>query len=182
MNADISGSVNIQRKKSFLPFLYSKFYILNPRLGFSVIEILLVVAISALIGTVLFSGLLGKKREDELQYTARHIAALLREAQSKSVTQSSNANWSVMFVNTTSSKYYALRVATSIPTQAGQFVLPASIAYVTSTVPTGTSSIIFAALSGRVLVASSTTFGIYSTRNPSKVVTITVATSGAVSF
>lgn len=185
MHADISGSVRTQRKRRFLPFLHSKFYILNSHSGFSIIELLLVLGITAILSTFIFAGFLKSRQENDLQNTARQIVSVLREAQNRSVVQAMNTNWLVWFYNATSSQpYYALRaVVTSTVTEIGHYVLPKSVAFSTSTLPlNSSSSIIFGSLSGKVAIASTTSIGLYLTSNPTHSVTIVIATSGAVSF
>jgi len=122
--------------------------------GFTFIEVLLVVGITVIISLVSVLALSGWRRQYDLNTTAQKIATLLKDAQSKAMTQESGTAWGVYFNNSTStSPYFALFKSTaySTATQVEYFTLPSSLVFNSSTLPAGaTSSIVFRQISGEV--------------------------------
>jgi len=153
------------------------------RSGFTLIEVLVTVAILLTLGVVVVVSLQGAKNNDDVTGTAREIAALLRQAQSDAMSQEQNASWGVYFSNATNTApFYALFInsyATS--TIHGQYRLPSTVRYQSSFLPSGaTTSIIFAQITGAASV--STTIGLYLMANAAFSSTIPVALSGAVAY
>lgn len=154
------------------------------RAGFTLVELIVVIAVIAVLGIVSLVNLLGRRNTSDLTATAQRMAALLREAQSRSVAQYSSQSWGVHFENTSSpAPFYALFSGASYSTssQESRYPLSASVAYTTSTVPQNASvNILFSQISGAQTGSSSV--GIYLLQSPSSSSTISVATSGAVSY
>jgi type II secretory pathway pseudopilin PulG len=147
----------------------------------SLIEMILVLALVGIVTGLLFINLAGRRSENDLRNTAAHVAALLREAQSRSVVQASSTSWGVHFENaTTTAPFYALfHTAYSTSTRFNYFRLPQSVDYITSTLPDGAAKeIIFSEFTGTASAATSVR--IYLINQPARSSTITVDASGAV--
>ncbi len=152
--------------------------------GFTLIETIMVVAIIMILGVVGILSLANRKNSNDLSTTVSQAAALLRQAESRSITETQGVAWGVHFANATkTAPFYALFYSSYSPTTtAGYYRLPSSVAYVTSTIPLGGSvDVLFAQVSG--LPASSTQVGFVSLslKNLSSS-TISIATSGAVAY
>jgi len=78
--------------------------------GFTLIELLVSSAISIIIAVVVVVNLYGwRDKSGYLDNTTKQIAALLREAQARSVSQASGMSWGVHFEsNTGAPPFYAL--------------------------------------------------------------------------
>ncbi len=149
--------------------------------GFTLIEILIVFAIVILLGIISMVNLQGSKNETDLNDAAKQVVVLLRQAQNQAASGYQGVAWGVHFVNATTSFYALFSSAYSSATVAGQYLLPTTVAFRTSTIPTGSSlDIVFGTLSGAASV--STTIGLYSKVQSSFSSTISVASSGQVSF
>ncbi|MGB7958176.1 MAG: type II secretion system protein, partial [Minisyncoccia bacterium] len=130
--------------------------------GFTLIEVGIVVTIIAIMGVVAAIALTGRKNTNDLANTTTAVTALLREAESRSVTQVQGASWGIHFSNTTSTApFYAIFYSYYSPTTTvGYYRLPSDIAYVPSTLPIGGSlDVIFSQISGTS--SASTTVGFY---------------------
>ncbi len=151
--------------------------------GTTIIELVLVIGLVAILGVIFLVNLQGRKGKTELTTTAQQVAALLREAQSRSMTQSSSTAWGVHFENSTgTSPFYAL-FATSYSTSSrrGYYRLPPTVNYATSSLASGASKeISFTQITGAASASTSVT--IFSISDVSQSSTISVASSGAVSF
>lgn len=153
------------------------------RRGITLFETIIVGAIIAIIGVVGLLNLIGRRSTTEFENATRQIVALLREAQSRSMSQASGTSWGVHFENIAGrSPLYALFATSySSATQAGSYRLPASIAFATATVPEGTGKdILFSQITGVPIVA--TTVGIRIIVSPNVSATISVASSGAILY
>ncbi len=128
--------------------------------GFTLLELLIVVAIiSIIVGVSLFS--LSKYRNRGiLDSTTRKISALLREAQSRSSAQESGTMWGVHFENSTNTPaFYALFSGTyGTSTVVDRYALPSLVSYSTSSIAQGSfKEVSFAQGSGIPFLSSSIT-------------------------
>ena len=152
--------------------------------GTTLIELLIVIGIIGVLASVTFLSLFGTRRQNDLKGTSQAIAALLREARSRSVAQSSSTSWGVHFENSTvTSPFYALFFsATYAPTTTiGYYRLPSSVGYASSNIPSGSfKEVTFSQLDG--LASASTSVSLYLLTSPTNSSTINIASSGAVSY
>ena len=65
--------------------------------GFTMIELLIVIGIIGIIGTVSLANLVGWRSAKELNSTAQKIATLVREAESRAMSQDRGSSWGVHF-------------------------------------------------------------------------------------
>lgn len=152
--------------------------------GFTLIELLVVSLLMVIIGGIVVVNLAGRRVDTDVVVTTQQIATLLREAQSDSMTQKNEASWGVHFSNSTSTQpFYALFSGSyATGTVAGQYPLPSTVAYRTSTLPAGaTLDITFSQVSGAA--SASTSIGLYMPKeNAAFSSTISIASTGAVSY
>jgi prepilin-type N-terminal cleavage/methylation domain-containing protein len=153
--------------------------------GFTLIELLVVIALLVIIGAVVIVNLGGRRVDTDLVATTQQITTTLRQAQSDSMAQEGGASWGVHFSNSTSARpSFALFSGTSYAagTVVGQYLLPSTVAYRTSTLALGaTLDIIFSQISGAA--SASTSIGLYMPKeNTAFASTISVASTGAVSY
>ena len=149
------------------------------------IELLLVIAILLIVGTYLFLGSGSLKSKNDLESARRQTAALLREAQQRSISGSSGTSWGVMVNNVVStSSYVALFVGTfSTATIANRFTLPSTIRFNTSSLPIGASrTYMFAQLTGLPSTSTSIVFEQVSGAVAGASATITFSSSGMVGY
>lgn len=124
------------------------------RKGFTLIEVLITLAIVIAIGTVSYVNLIGRKSTANLTATTTQIGDLLRQAQSDSMTDAQGAEWGVHLDGTTSTMEYFSLFSSPNGTYASgtlssKYSLPPGICYATSTVAVGSSTnIVFTAISG----------------------------------
>lgn len=145
--------------------LKTKSYKLKARAGLSLIEISIVVVIISIVTVVAVSNLVGTRSKAELDNTTKRIVALLREAQSRSISQDENTVWGVRFDNSTTTKpFYALfKTSYSAANVVSRFNLPGSVQFVTSSIDEGgTLDISFVQLSG--VPSTSTSISLKQTR------------------
>lgn len=153
------------------------------RQAFSLVELLLVVAIMVILSTLLLPNLTNRRGQTEFDGTVRHMAALLREAQSKAQNGFQGTPWGVHFENQSGTPFYAPfgTAVYTTSTQVGYFALPSSVAYVTSSIAVHASSnVVFLSGTGEPRGATSIRMSLVSM--PSTSATIIVASSGAVQF
>jgi type II secretory pathway pseudopilin PulG len=154
------------------------------RSAFTLIELLVVFAIVAVIGIVTFFNLNGGKQSTDVSATGQQMVALANEAQSRAASQNQNSVWGIHFANSTNTApFYALFTGSSYSTATTQsyYRLPATVAYATSTVPSGSSvDVTFSPVSGHP--SSPATITIVSTQNPSIVENVLVNSVGLVSY
>lgn len=154
------------------------------RKGTTLIELLIVIGIIGILASVTFLSLFGARKQNDLNGTSQNIAALLREARSRSVAQSLSTSWGVHFENSTAtSPFYALFFSAEYgPTVTiGYYRLPSSVGYASLSIPSGSfKEVTFSQLNG--LASVSTSVSIYLLASPTNSSTINIASSGAVSY
>ncbi len=152
--------------------------------GTTLFELMVVILIIAVLGAVAFVSLFGRTGQTELTSATQQAASLLREARSRSVSQTSSTSWGVHFGNTSSS-FYALFYSSTYAqtTTISYYRLPPSVIYATASVPSASSlDITFSQLSGLASVSTSVTLYSYRGGTVYSSSTINIASSGAVSF
>ena len=159
------------------------------RKGFTLVELLVVFGIMIALGAVIFANLAARRSNADLTATTQETVTLLRQAQSDAAFQENNAQandvaWGVHFANTTATPpFYALFTGSYMAsTTVGYYVLPPTVAYQTSTLPAGaTLDVVFSPISG--LSSVSTSIGFYMPKeNTAFSSTISIASSGAISY
>ncbi len=151
--------------------------------GFTLIEMLVALAIMILLSIVALLNLAGRRDITNLNDATVQAASILRTAQSHAMSQYKGSAWGVHFMNATNTApFYALfQNSYSTTTTAGYYRLPAGVGYVTSTLNIGSSTdIIFSQISGTASV--STTIGFYLLNQVSQSSTVSVASSGSIVY
>jgi prepilin-type N-terminal cleavage/methylation domain-containing protein len=153
--------------------------------GFTLVELMLVIGITAVLALVSMTYLLGRRGGQELDGTTRHIVALLKEAQSKSLSFASSSAWGVHFQDvsaTNTTAFYALFANSyATATTVGFYRLPNSVIYASSTNGWNSLDVVFGVGTGVPTTGASIKVQSISSANISS--TIIVATStGVVSF
>ncbi len=155
------------------------------RKGFTLLEILLVLVLILVVGVVAFANLGSRRTDADRVATTQQIGVLLRQAQSDAMAQEGDTAWGVHFFNaTTTAPFYAL-FQTSYGTSTvvgGLYRLPPTVAFTTSTLASGaTLDVIFSSITG--VASVSTTIGLYMPKESAAFSsTISIASSGSVSF
>lgn len=153
----------------------------DPRNGYTLAELLIVIAVITILSLVSLAGFVNRRNNSQLDSTAASIVGLLREAQSRSVSQSGSASWGVRFDNGDKPFFALFSVPYGTSTVAGHNALSAWVAYSTSSVASGShAEVIFSQVSGTA--SGSSTISVYLIQNPQVSSTITIAPSGAVSY
>ncbi len=119
--------------------------------GFTLVEVMVVLAIIIVIGTTVTLNLFGNRSQADLTSTTKQIATLLRQAQSDSLAEEQGAAWGVHFDNTSSTQptYSLFYQISNTMVTVGSYALPPDICYATSSVAVGSfQNILFAAASG----------------------------------
>ena len=96
--------------------------------GFTLVELLVVVAIIATIGVVSIMNLQGSRNGTDFNNTTKQIGSILRQAQSQAASDYQGVPWGVHFANTTTSFYALFSSSTySSATVANRYLLPSSV-------------------------------------------------------
>jgi len=131
--------------------------------GFTLLEIVIVLALTIAIGAVVFASLGSRKSTADLTSADQQIGVLLRQAQQDAMEQEGDTAWGVHFANpTNTAPFYALfQTSYSSATIVGSpYLLPSTVAYTTSTLASGASlDVIFSSITG--LSSVSTSIGLY---------------------
>jgi type II secretory pathway pseudopilin PulG len=155
------------------------------RSGITLVELLVVVAITLALALVTFLRLSPRRCLAELQSATVRVVAVLREAGSRAAAQESSTMWGVYFSNqSTSSPFFALFHTTYVKpsSSVGYYSFPRSIRYVASALGEGaTTSVMFKQITG--FASSSRTIAV-ETYNCERYgsSTVSVATSGVVTY
>ena len=157
-------------------------YKLQVARGFTLIELLIVISIVTILAGGIGLNILGYQRAQALDLATQQLAATIRDANNRSVTQQSGLQWGMYFKNndtsTTTPDFYAIfagsSYAGSATTTLTYFDYPIEFSVPSSG---GSDEIVFTQLSGRI--TASTTIAI---TNGSDTKTILVDVSGAVIY
>lgn len=152
------------------------------RKGFTLAELLVTIGIIIILSLVGMISLVGRRNRSQLTTTTSAMAGLVREARSRSVSQSSDSGWGVRFSNTTPA-FFALYYGTySTSTASGYSALPVWVSYNPAVIAPGRyAEVNFAQLSG--MATGSSSISIYLAQDSRVSSTLTIASSsGAVSY
>jgi len=149
--------------------------------GYTLAELLIVIAIIVIVSLVSLTSFVNRRNQGQLSTTAATMAALLREAQSRSVAQASSTAWGVHFDNGAPPFFALFPVPYSPSSRISYYPLPGLLGYVTSSLAAGSSKeITFSQLSGAAMGSSS--IAVYLLQSPAVSSTISVSAAGAVSY
>lgn len=154
------------------------------RRGFSLVELLVVIGIVVSISGIAILSLSGRSSETDLNNAVNQISVTLREAQSRSISQSEGTQWGVHFANTSAptDPFYAMFAGSqySVSNERTHNKLPKGVAYSTNDVAQGgTKDVVFSQITGKPNVPIS--IALYLVDDPQTTLTVTVnATSGEV--
>ncbi len=182
-NASSPRSRDFSFESFFCSMIRVPWSILRARRGVSLIELLVSIAIVAVLAGLGMINLFGRRGQVELEGTAQQMSILLKEARSRSISQSSSTSWGVHFENATgTAPFYALFAGSyGTSTRVNYNRLPPSVGYVSSSIPAGSSvNVIFDQMTG--LSATSTNLRIYMIANPVNSSTIAISQSGLVDW
>lgn len=127
--------------------------------GYSLLELILVMAILAVVAGAGAVFLFGQKTSTELEEEAKRIEGNLRSSQSKAMTLEQGASWGVHFNNVVSSSaFYDIfwGLSYAVGTTTDRLYLPESILFEQPT-STASTTIIFAKRTGEPVGGGSTT-------------------------
>ena len=156
---------------------------MQKRTGFTLFELILVLGITIIFALVTLPYLFANRGKTQLDLTVKQISTLLREAQSRSISQASSSGWGIHFENaTTTAPFFALFAGTySSSSVIASYRLPGALRYGTSTIASGAvKEITFAQLSGTA--SASTSLNVFLSTDQRASATIKIASSGAVSY
>lgn len=151
--------------------------------GFTLIELILVIALMLVLVLISVLSLGGRKGKTELDGITKQIAGQLREAQSKSASQVNATTWGVRVDNATSGAFFGAFSSSTYTTstRTSYTKLPRNISYVTSTLPVGTyREITFVQISGAP--STTTSFSLQLADTPNVSTTITVGQGGVIGY
>ncbi len=98
--------------------------------GFTLIELVIVIAIGVILGTIGLVSLSGYRRQQSLRLASQSIVTFLKDAQSRSISQEGGLRWGVRFDNLMTGRDNYLLVSGPPFGPAGSTVaLPASIEF-----------------------------------------------------
>jgi len=145
-------------------------------------EMLIVTAIVVILLLISLVSLVGRRNQTSLTTTVANMAALLREAQSKSVFQASSTSWGVHFENADAPFFALFETSYSSSSHSGYYALPVWVDYATSSIAQDSwAEVTFAQLSGAASGSSSISVYVLQS-NPVISSTITISPAGAVSY
>src|SRR3989338_4569773 len=160
----------------------SLFLIHNSRIpkGFTLIEVLLVIGVMALVVGIGFMSLSGARQTAVLDGTARHMVAVLRNAQARAIAEQAKANWGVRFAGVAAGDdYYALWSGEEFVTATSTVYLSPILEF-SDPVAGAVKDVRFTKLTG--IPAASASVTVRLARNPGVNRTIVISSQGAISF
>lgn len=109
------------------------------RKGFSLTEILIVIALIGISLIVIFSNFYNRRNYSAIQLTTIQIHSIIQEARNKSIYKEKNERWGVYFSNSTSTNpFYSLFYSYySTSTTVKKYNLTSSVEYDPSIIPLG---------------------------------------------
>ncbi|HPC30912.1 MAG TPA: prepilin-type N-terminal cleavage/methylation domain-containing protein [Candidatus Paceibacterota bacterium] len=149
--------------------------------GFTLVELLIVIGITATMATVGIGYYMNQQKTKLLETTAQEIVSYLKYAQQKSISQEQGLQWGVHFENPSSGQdFYALYTGTTYSNPIETKYLPEGIEF---SIPQTASSvdISFSKLTGKNYSGTNQSVTILSTFN-NATTTITVSSLGLVTY
>jgi len=150
--------------------------------GFTVVELLITIAIIIIVSAIGTISLVGFRAEQDLGSATKLIVSVLRDAQQKSISQESEKQWGVHFENVMNDRdFYATfsGASYSSSTQQEIFYLKSSLEF--SDPGSGSSKdVIFSKLTGLPQAATNITLRL--TNNPQSAKTVTINNNGKVEY
>lgn len=161
------------------PKLPANSYKLQAARGFTLIELLVVISLVTILAGGVGINIVSYQRNQALDLATQQLAATIRDAQNRSITQNSGLQWGIYFKNeATSTDFYALFAGNSYSgsatTTLTYFSYPIEFSIPSST---SSSEVTFAQLSG--LPNASTTVSI---TNGSNTKSITIDSNARLSY
>lgn len=154
------------------------------RKGYTLAETLIVMAIMVALAVVAIGSFVNQRNRSQLSSTASAMAGLLREAQSRAVSQSSSTSWGVHFENSTEKTPFFVLFAGpySSSSPLGYYSLPVGVGYVAESIAAGSSAeVTFAQISGAA--SGSSSIAIYLMQgSPVVSSTINISPAGSISY
>ncbi|MBU6500669.1 MAG: hypothetical protein KGJ89_03600 [Patescibacteria group bacterium] len=151
--------------------------------GFTVLEILIVAAVSVVITVVVAASLLGQKNTTAINNAVREAATTLREAQSRSISQEGGVVWGVHFDNNSSTPFFALFQGSYPAGVVGSYGLPSNVQFSSSSIASGGSlEITFAKGSGAPSTSTSLSMNLTSGGTVTTPANISRTSSGKIFF
>lgn len=140
--------------------------------GFTLMEVLLVIAILAVLTAISAPMYRSFIKTSELNSVSKTIISFLKEARSKSMSGNLGLKWGVHFVNSSADYYESFSTPTDYNDSSKNVVATTSLPLgVNFTEPVSTSNIIFGKINGTTTATTTITFT--SADNESKTVTVT---------
>ena len=146
----------------------------SPQKGFSLLELLIVIAIISLLGSMGMGFYRGYVKEVEIKSASKMIESDLREMRAKSMIGESGYKWGVSFVKSASGDYYiTFSTDGTNSTTTATTTLSAGITFSDPT--TGYKEVIFNKISGTIPTATTTSITV-----EGKTSTTTISTIGTI--
>lgn len=155
--------------------------------GFTLIEIVLVIAIMAILSSLVLMFSYGIKIRKDLDSAVNSLAAVIRDAQQKSIIQENMANWGVFLEsNVNTKKYFYSLMKTDKTNIINRYQIPTSLEFDTSLLNSlggglYEKEIIFSRIDG-LPGSSDINIKIRIADDPSSAKQITIYTNGTVSY
>lgn len=151
------------------------------RYGFTLIEIVLVVALMAVASTWVLVNYSNQKPTRDLDSAKQKIVAVLRDASARATGESQNTNWGVHLEAGSDTSFFSLFSDTYTTTTRSQFsALPKTVRFDTTHFSGGVQDIVFLRGSGETM--TSTTIRLYLVSQPEQSSTIEVYRNGFIQF
>lgn len=115
--------------------------------GFSVVEVLIALAILALLSTIVLSSFLNSRKAQSLSLDADAVAQLIRQARSQTISSRGSSQYGVRFASTTATLFTGSTYIPGTPTNS-IFTVSAGNSISAISLSGGGSDIVFSRLSG----------------------------------